>query len=224
MAAVAPSWAAIFDWDGVVVDSAAPHEESWNRLAREEGRALPPGHFKRGFGMKNEHIIPNLLGWASDPADVRRLSDRKEALYRQIVGERGLTVLPGAVELISALSAAGVPCAIASSTPRENLDCALERMDPAVRRAFKAIVSSQDVTRGKPDPQVFLLAAERLATPPKRCVVFEDTLVGIEAAHAAGMKVVAVATTNPRESLTSADRVVDRLSEVSVESLARWFE
>ncbi len=88
---------------------------------------------------------------------------------------------------------------------------------------ISTIVSAEDVTRGKPDPQVFLLAAERLSMPPARSVVFEDTLVGLEAAHAAGMRVVAVAGTNPPERLTHADRVVRRLDELSAASLAAWF-
>ena len=162
----------------------------------------------------------NLLQWVRDPAEVRRLSDRKEALYREIIDERGVTVLPGAAELVCALAAAGVPCAIASSTPRANLDCALQRMAPGVRASFRAIVSSEDVSKGKPDPQVFLLAAERLGAPASRCVVFEDTLVGIEAARAAKMRLVAVATTNPPDRLRDADRVVLTLREITGSDLA----
>ena len=90
----AADWGALFDWDGVIIDSSSHHEESWERLAREEARTLPPDHFKKGFGRKNEFIIPKLLGWAHDPAEIRRISLRKEALYRDVVAERGLSALP----------------------------------------------------------------------------------------------------------------------------------
>src|ERR1700678_3234443 len=111
---------AIFDWDGVIIDSSAAHEESWERLAREERRRLPPGHFKAGFGRKNEYIIPNILGWPGDPPEVRRLGRRKEQWYREVVRERGIDPLPGVREFLAALQAAAVPCAIGSSTEREN--------------------------------------------------------------------------------------------------------
>ena len=81
---------AVFDWDGVVIDSSRHHEESWNRLAAEAGRVLPEGHFLKGFGMKNEAIIPGILGWTRDEAEIRRLSLRKEVLYREVIRERGI--------------------------------------------------------------------------------------------------------------------------------------
>lgn len=214
-------WAAIFDWDGVIVNSAPQHEESWRRLAHEEGRGLPPDHFTRGFGMKNEVIIPELLGWTSDPGEVRRLSDRKEALYREIVDERGLEPLPGVRPWLEALREAGIPSIIASSTPRANIVHVLDRIGLA--EFFRGMIASEDVTRGKPDPQVFLLAAERLGESPGRCVVFEDTPVGIRAGKAAGMKVVGVAASHPAERLREADRIVERLDELSIAQLSRWF-
>jgi beta-phosphoglucomutase-like phosphatase (HAD superfamily) len=89
------SWGALFDWDGVIIDSRAHHEESWERLGRELGRPLPEGHFLKGFGRKNEFIIPEILGWTSEPEEIRRISLRKEALYREVVAEWGLEALPG---------------------------------------------------------------------------------------------------------------------------------
>ena len=95
----------IFDWDGVIIDSSRQHEESWERLAAEERRALPPDHFKLGFGKKNEWIIPNLLHWSDDLPEITRLSLRKEALYRDIVVERGLSALPGVPVFLERLRA-----------------------------------------------------------------------------------------------------------------------
>ncbi len=216
------TWAAIFDWDGVIIDSSRQHEASWERLAAEERRSLPAGHFKRSFGMKNEQIIPDLFGWTENPEQIRNMSLRKEALYREIIREQGIAPLPGIGVWLEALRAASVPCVIASSTHRENITCTLGFI--GFEKCFAAIVSSEDVIHGKPAPDVFLLAAKKMNTMPSRCVVFEDAHVGIEAARRAGMKVVGVATTHSSETLVAADRIVRRLDELSVEELARWFD
>ena len=214
-------WGAIFDWDGVVIDSSAQHEESWERLARETGRPLPEGHFKRGFGRKNEFIIPEQLNWSRDPDEIHRLSLQKEALYREIVKERGLSPLPGVKAWLQTLADAGVPCAIGSSTHRLNIETSLEIIHLA--EFFTAIVSAEDVTHGKPAPDVFLKAAEKIHHVPRMCVVFEDAHAGIEAARNAGMKVVAVATTNPLGDLGAADLAVERLDQIGIAAIDRWF-
>jgi len=206
------TWAAIFDWDGVIIDSSRQHELSWERLAQHEKLPLPAGHFQRSFGMKNERIIPQLLHWTTDPAEINRLSWQKEEFYRQIVRESGIRALPGVREFLERLDAAGIPRIIGSSTPRENIELVVELI--GLRRYFNPIVAAADVTHGKPDPEVFLLCAQRLGFPAHRCVVFEDAHVGIEAAHAARMKVIGVATTHPAESICQADRVVHQLDEL----------
>jgi HAD superfamily hydrolase (TIGR01509 family) len=216
------AWGAIFDWDGVIIDSSRQHEESWERLAREVGRTLPEGHFKAGFGRKNEFIIPNILGWREEPGEVRRLSLRKEALYREIVLEKGLEPLPGVRTWLERLAAAAVPCVIGSSTHRENIKVSLDVL--GLRGFFREIVSAEDVSHGKPDPEVFLMAAGKMGMAPGRCVVFEDAHVGIEAARRAGMRVIAVATTNRLDALGKADRAIERLDELEVEDIAEWFE
>lgn len=214
-------WAAIFDWDGVLIDSSRQHERAWERLAQEDARPLPPGFFRRSFGMKNEKVITELLGWTHDPAAIQALSWRKEEYYRELMAEEGIELLPGAKGWLEQLREAGVPCAIGSSTPRLNIDCVIGKL--GIAACFQAIVAAEDVTRGKPDPQVFLTAAQRLGAPPAQCVVFEDAHVGIAAARAAGMKVVALATTHPPESLGDADWVVGSFADLSVERIGRWF-
>jgi beta-phosphoglucomutase family hydrolase len=216
------SWAALFDWDGVVIDSSRAHELSWEALAREEGRTLPPDHFRRGFGMRNSQIIPELLGWTREAAEIQRLSDRKEALYREIIREQGIELLPGVREFLTMLRAAGVPCVVGSSTDRLNITTILGVM--GLEGMFQGIVCSEDVRQGKPHPEVFLKAAARAGQPPERCVVFEDALVGIAAARAAGAKVVGVATTHRPEEIAHADRVVKRLDELSLEALEALVE
>lgn len=212
-----PLRSVIFDWDGVVVDSSAHHERSWEILAAKRGLHLPPDHFKRGFGKKNNVIIPD-LGWATDPAEVDALAKEKEEIYRSLVREKGIEPLPGVRALLDALHKKSIPRAIGSSTERANLDCLLDMMD--LRRFFNVIVSGEEVIHGKPDPSIFLLAAERLGATPAECVVIEDALVGIEAAKRAGMPVLAVATTEPLDALIHADGVVGSLEAVDPAVLA----
>lgn len=208
--------AVLFDWDGVVVDSSAHHERSWEVLASRHGLPLPGDHFKRGFGKKNNVIIPG-LGWATEPRDVDALALEKEEIYRGLVRQHGIAPLPGVRDLLAALLAAKIPCAIASSTERANLDLLLDIMD--LRCFFAAIACGDDVQHGKPDPSIFLLAASRLGAEPADCVVIEDALVGIEAAKRAGMHVLAVATTEPLSALRAADTAVENLSRVTPETL-----
>jgi len=208
---------AIFDWDGVIINSAAQHEASWERLAKECGKTLPENHFKRGFGMKNEVIIPELLHWTTVPTEIRLLSLRKEAIYREVVREQGITALPGVEPWLRTLRDEAIPCAIASSTHLENITTTLDVL--GLGEFFSVVVAAEDVNRGKPDPEVFLTAAKQLGVEPGDAVVFEDALVGIAAAHAAGMRVVAVATTEPKDKLAHADWVVDQMDELSVGQL-----
>ena len=208
---------AIFDWDGVIINSGVHHEQSWERLAKEVGKPLPPDHFKRGFGMKNELIFPGILKWTSDATEIHALSLRKEELYREIVREIGINPLPGVVNWLQALKDAGIPCVIGSSTHRENITTSLEVL--GLKSFFQDYVTAEDVSRGKPDPEVFLKAAAKIGVAPENGVVFEDALVGIAAAKAAKIRVVGVTTTEPREKLVHADWVVDQLDELKVAEL-----
>lgn len=205
-------WGVLFDWDGVVIDSSPEHERSWELLAEERALPLPEGHFKAGFGKKNEVIIPS-LGWSDDPATVRELADRKEELYRGLVAANGVNILPGARELLEALKEKEIPRAVASSTPGKNLEALFAAT--GLDALFDAVVCGDDVLHGKPDPEVFLKAAARLALDPESSVVIEDAFAGIEAARRGGMKVVGVATTNPVELLRDCDLAVSSLLEVT---------
>lgn len=214
---------AIFDWDGVIIDSAAQHEKSWEWVAELERLPLVADHFKRGFGLKNERIIPGILGWTDDPAEVARLSNRKEELYRELVVRDGVAPLPGVREFLTRLRDAGVPCAVGSSTHRANIETIFRIT--GLGEFFNTVVAAQDVSHGKPDPEVFLKGAERIGVPPARCVVFEDAFAGLQAARAGGMKSVGVATTHPPAVLEGkADRIVHRLDELDVAAVVALVE
>jgi HAD superfamily hydrolase (TIGR01509 family) len=210
-----PAWAALFDWDGVIIDSAKAHEQSWERLSEATGKPLPEDHFLRGFGKRNEVIFPEVLKWTEDPEEIRVLSLQKEALYREIVCEQGIRVLPGVRTYLQSLKDAGIPCVVGTSTQRENVDLIFEREELA--HFFQDVVASEDVTHGKPDPEVFLIASEKAGVTPEHCVVFEDAVYGIEAAKAGGMKSVGVLTTHAESGLPDADRQVQQLDELPLD-------
>lgn len=201
----------IFDIDGVLVDSAAAHFQSWQRLAQEHGGKVTEEEFNRTFGQQNRDIIPMLFGQVSD-ARLNQLADRKEQIYRDLIrGEP--PIVPGAVELVHDLHDAGARLAVGSSGPRENIELVLDAMD--VRGRIRVVVSGDDVTRGKPDPQVFTMAADRLDVPASRCVVIEDAPAGVEAARAAGALAVAVLIYHPASAFGPADRLVQCLADLS---------
>jgi HAD superfamily hydrolase (TIGR01509 family) len=213
---------AIFDWDGVVIDSSLAHEESWELLAKEVGKPLPPDHFKRGFGQRNAVIIPEILKWTNNQDEIQKWSLRKEALYREIVAEHGLKALPGVRELLDELNEAAIPCVVGTSTERANVEMSLELL--SLQGRFSDMVCSEDVSRGKPDPEVFLKAAEKTGLPPERCFVIEDTAHGLEAALAGGIKAIAVATTRPAEHLAIAHWVADDMAQLNLATIQSLFE
>lgn len=216
---------ALWDWDGVVIDSSRQHELSWERLAAEEGRDLPEDHFLRGFGKKNAVIIPGILKWTEEAGEIRRLSLRKEELYREILRETGEEprLIPGVLEVIKMFHQAGIPNVVGTSTERENVKVITDHF--GFREYLTGIVASEDVSRGKPDPEVFLKAADLADRSPEDCVVFEDSLHGLEAGLRGGMKVVAVATTKPEAELKAAGahRIIPDFQSVDLPFLQDLF-
>lgn len=201
----------IWDMDGVIVDSAEFHYEAWNWLAEQRGRSLTRAEFVPTFGMTNPDAIIELFGEVKE-AESREMSLSKEAEFRRRLRGR-VDALPGAARLIRALNAEGHPQAVASSAPMENIKVILAELQ--LESCFQAFASGDDVSRGKPDPEIFTLAAAWLDVQPIDSVVIEDAVVGVRAGIRAGMKVYAVTTTRSREDLDHADLVVDSLLELS---------
>lgn len=184
--------AVLWDLDGTLVDSAEFHWLSWRDTLAAEGHQITYEQFLDSFGQRNDRILPRWLGPGTSADRIQRIGDAKEAEYRRLALERGLIPLPGAAEWVTRLHAQGWKQAIASSAPRQNVEVMLRAM--RLDHDFDAIVAAEDVTAGKPDPQVFLTAAARLGVQPARCVVVEDAAAGVEAAHRAGMKCIGVST------------------------------
>ncbi len=211
---------AIFDMDGVLIDSYHAHFESWRRVAAEEGVPYTEKEFAWSFGRTSREIIKGTWGRPEySDGDIARIDSRKEALFREIIA-RDFPMMDGARELIEALRAAGFRVAIGSSGPPENVALAVDRLGG--RQLFDGIVTGMDVTRGKPDPQVFLLAAERAGVEPRFSLVVEDARPGIEAARRAGMASVALVSTGRSENdftPVHPDLVVHSLRELNPQVL-----
>lgn len=203
----------IFDLDGVLVDSGWAHKKSWYDLAEKEGFPMTDEFFFNTFGMQNYQIIPMLIERDASPDEVDRLSDWKEQRYRDIIAEE-LVPVEGAKTLLGDLRNTGFLLAVGSSAPKANLELVLDCTD--LQDYFDAYVTSQDVTKGKPAPDTFLKAAEKLSLSASSCIVVEDAVQGIQAAKAAGMPVVAVTTTRSRADLVGADIIVDNLAQLKV--------
>lgn len=208
---------AIFDLDGVLIHTAQSHLEAWQDLAAIEGFEMPEEFFYRTFGMQNYQILPDLLPPDTPRKEIDRMSDWKEQRYREIVTDR-LVPADGVVELLEDLKKAAFRLAVGSSAPRANVRLMLGQA--GLMDYFDALVSGEDVSSGKPHPETFTTAGEKLMLSPHRCVVVEDAAQGVEAGKAAGMAVIAVTSTRTRKELAGADRVVDSLAEIK----ARDFE
>lgn len=209
-------YAVIFDMDGVLVDSYYAHFRSWLKMAEAARLHLTEADFARTFGRTSREIIAAYWSGGDrrySDAEIADLDAKKEAAYRRII-ETDFPAMPGVHRLLQSLHDAGLALAMGSSGPPENADLVLDRLH--ARPLFATVVTGTDVTRGKPDPQVFLLAAQRLGVPPARCAVVEDAPLGIAAAQAAGMTSIGlVSTGRTRGSLSAADLVVGSLEGLS---------
>lgn len=208
--------AVIWDMDGVLVDTGEYHYLAWQDILSEYQINFSREMFADTFGMNNKGLIRLLFGEAFSFDLYQKISKEKEQQFRSVIqGE--IDLLPGIRPLLDNLAEANIPQAIGSSAPQENIDAIIDSL--GLRPYFKAIVSAADMP-GKPDPSVFLAAAELLKVPPSRCLVIEDALAGVEAAKRAGMKCLAITTTNPPEKLTHADQIVNTFAALSVSDLA----
>jgi len=212
--------AVIWDMDGVIADTGPYHLKAWQETFRKRGVAFSEEDFRRHFGQRNDTIIGDTLGAGTPIAEVQAIAAEKEDRYRQLVSQQ-VAPLPGAIELIKSLVAKGVKMAIASSAPMENIQLVTGSLGLA--DCFQAVVWGGEVTEGKPSPQGFLLAAEKLGVEPGNCLVIEDAVAGVAAAKSAGMKCLAVTNSHPAERLTKADLVVNALSEVTVNGITALF-
>lgn len=209
----------LFDMDGVLVNNLDIHRQAFAEFFRRYGVERSFDDLSRVFGKGNDDIMGELM-----PKDVvervgiRELGYQKEAIYREIYAPI-ITPQPGLKEFLAEAERNGLKSAVGSSGYRVNVDFVLERCD--IARHFSAIVAGDEVTRCKPDPEIYLTAAAKLGLRPEECVVFEDAEAGIESAKRAGIKVVALATTFSREFLekSDADYIINDFRDIDIATL-----
>jgi len=202
--------AVIFDLDGVLVDSEGLHVDAWKLLFAQQGMTVTDEEYEHGIGMTDVAWIRWLFARRGEPVDASWWQCAKRELYADILA-RNVRPFPGVLELVDRLAAEGFRLGVASSSWRENIETVVAALRLCGR--FGALVGKEDVARHKPDPEAYLLAADRLGVAPRACTVIEDSVLGIRAAAAAGMRCIAVPTSLPAGRLTEADVVFDTLED-----------
>ena len=201
--------------DGVLLDSGAPHRQAWRALLDELGVApVHPEFWRLTIGRRSVDAVPLLLGRATPWPEARRLAARKQDHYRRLARE-GSPPVRGVVAFLDDLAALHVPRAVATSASRADADPLLERI--GLRGQFDVVVTAEDVRRGKPDPEIYLRAAHGLGVPAAHCLVFEDAVVGVQAARSAGMRVIGVSTAHTETELCAAgaERAIEHFEGVT---------
>lgn len=202
----------IFDMDGTLADTMPYHQLAWDALFAEMCVTVDrDDFFQWSAGLTNREILPRLLGHDFPIDELLAASEKKEAHYREIYRPQ-LAALPGVLPFLQRALDAGYLRAVGSAAPPKNVDLVLDGLN--LRPYFQTVVGGADVSRGKPDPEIFLRAAEQLGAAPADCVVFEDAPAGIEAARRAGMSCVIVTTTLTRAQIAAMGDAVSHVTHV----------
>lgn len=198
-------YAFIFDMDGTLVDNMHFHAAAWKEMLAENSLDIDTDEFLvKTAGKTNREIIPKFFPDVSEEK-LLSLGNRKEELYRALFLPERKTV-DGTIEFLNESQKLGIKMAVATAAPVANMEFILDGLD--LRKYFTAITTAADVKNGKPDPEVFLISAEKLAAEPENCIVFEDAVNGFEAAHRADMKSVGISTVNSIETILALDSVI----------------
>jgi beta-phosphoglucomutase len=202
----------LFDMDGVIVDSLHYHVEASIIFAQKHGFNITRNEVReKYFGRRNQDWMPELFGESLTIDQIHGLADEKEAYFRKIY-EKDMKPLDGLIDFLEEMKMNNVPIAVASSAPGENVRFILEKT--GIAGYFDAALDESFVTKGKPEPEIYIKAAEAINLPPERCIVIEDSAVGIEAGRRSGAKVIGITTTHNRENLPPADLMIDSFKEL----------
>jgi HAD superfamily hydrolase (TIGR01509 family) len=212
----------IFDFDGVIVDSHPLHMAAWKTILLSKNKHVNDADlsFVRQ-GAKREEILRHFLGELT-PEQVGSYGAEKDKLFQAHAGE--LQLVCGFADFLDEMDSAGLPCGVATSGSRVRVEHALSAFN--LRNRFRGVVTGDEVDRGKPDPALFLLAAQALQIEPSRILVFEDAVAGVLAAKAAGMKCIGIAA-NGRESPlkeAGADFVMNDFAGITINDVRHFFD
>lgn len=204
--------------DGVIVDSNPFHKISLKQFCKKYGYDLTEEQLREKiYGRTNKDWIVNVFG-PLDQQELRAYADEKEALFREIY-QNDIKPVDGLVAFLQKLEALRLPRAIATSAPRANVDFTLSKT--GTEKYFPVILDESFVSRGKPDPEIYLKTAAALKFDPANCIVFEDSLSGVRAGKSAGCKVVGITTTHTREELHETDLVIDNFNNLDPQDLIK---
>ncbi|MGV3503085.1 MAG: HAD family hydrolase [Adhaeribacter sp.] len=210
-------FAVLFDMDGVIIDSNPYHKDAWMAFCRRYQVELKEEDVPRYiYGKTNKTALVDVFQREFSPEESFRLSEEKEAIYREL-HRPDISLIKGLRGLLEAFKRHQVPLAVCTNAPVANLDFMLE--ETGIRPYFQVLIDASKVSKGKPDPEIYLKAAQLLGLAPGRCIVMEDSTVGVEAGLRAGMKVVGITTTHSRQELAHTHLVIDDFDELSVEKL-----
>jgi beta-phosphoglucomutase family hydrolase len=211
----------IFDIDGVLMNSNPAHYESWRVMGEEYGFDFTPQLFQETFGQRSDAIIAACWPGPLTSEEILRMAERKEAIYREMI-EENFPAMPGAAEFVRSLAQRGFVLSVGSSGPELNVSFVLQRL--GIRPLLRGVVSGTDVSHAKPAPDIFLACAEKMQLAAIRCVVIEDSASGVQAAKAAGMKVVGFFSVGHKpEEYEGVDLLVRSFEELSSERLLSLF-
>lgn len=206
----------IFDMDGVIIDSNPFHKIALKQFCKKYGHDLDEEQLKaKIYGRTNKDWITNVFGQL-DEGQLRAYAEEKEALFREIYAN-DIRPLDGLISFLDAMDRLSIPRAIATSAPRANVDFTLGRT--GITKYFTTILDDSFVTKGKPDPEIYTRTVTALNQKPDQCVVFEDSLSGVQAGKAAGCKVVGITTTHTAEELKDTDLVIADFREIDPKTL-----
>ena len=208
--------AVIFDLDGTLIDNNSFHLKSWIQYLKNQNREISEEEYKANVnGRTNKDVIEYIYGRKMADAEAMVYAQEKEAIYRQLY-QPHIVPVAGLLPLLQQLKSDNIPMAIATSGIQVNIDFMFDNIP--IRQYFDVIVNSSHISKGKPDPEIYIRTAQLLNVAPENCLVFEDAVVGINSAKAAGMKVIGVLTTHSAAELSGADALIKDYTELTEEN------
>lgn len=207
----------IFDMDGVIIKNSEYHRSAWNKFCEKYGISLTEDERKNYlYGTINKTALEYMFKKSLSKEETKRYSDEKEEIYRALY-KPNIKLTDNLKEFLELLKRNHIITAIATSADKTNVDFIMESTE--IREYFKEIVDADQIQRGKPDPEIYLKAAERINKKPTECIVIEDSISGVKSGKNANMKVMAITNTHSADELREADLIIDNFNELTIEKI-----